>query len=87
MPNTFMAVILDTANPSGGVHSPYKQPAAARLEGGTRRRVRDQRGHAATEGQVGCPRPWDRRHRGTDLGTTIEVRDATGFEKEKKEKV
>ena len=31
MPNTFMAVILDTMNPTGGVHSPYKQPVGARL--------------------------------------------------------
>ena len=31
MSNVFMAVILDTPNPSGGVHSMYKQPAGSRL--------------------------------------------------------
>eukprot|EP00937_MAST-01D_sp_MAST-1D-sp2_P000996 g996.t1 len=31
MLNTFMAVALDTPNPSGGVHSPYKQPVGSRL--------------------------------------------------------
>jgi hypothetical protein len=31
MPNTFMAVILDTPNPTGGVHSPFKQTVGSRL--------------------------------------------------------
>lgn len=31
MPRTFMAVILDTPNPTGGVHSAFKRPAGARL--------------------------------------------------------
>ena len=30
-PNTFNAVILDTANDDGGIHSKFKQPAGARL--------------------------------------------------------
>merc|ERR1711904_348583 len=31
MPKTFMATILDTPNPTGGVHSAFKQAAGARL--------------------------------------------------------
>ena len=31
LPNTFQAVIIDTPVASGSVHSPYKQPAGARL--------------------------------------------------------
>lgn len=31
MPKTFMAVILDTPNSGGGVHSPFKQPVGSRL--------------------------------------------------------
>ena len=31
MPKTFMAVSLDTPNPTGGVHSGFKRPVGARL--------------------------------------------------------
>ena len=30
-PNTFQAIILDTADPQGGIHSPYKEAAGTRL--------------------------------------------------------
>lgn len=30
-PNTFQAIILDTADPAGGIHSPYKEAAGTRL--------------------------------------------------------
>jgi hypothetical protein len=30
-PNTFQAVILDTPDPMGGIHSPYKEAAGTRL--------------------------------------------------------
>ena len=31
MPNTFMAVAMDTPNPTGGVHSGFKRPVGSRL--------------------------------------------------------
>jgi sialate O-acetylesterase len=34
LPSTFQAVILDTPVASGAIHSPYKQPAGARLARG-----------------------------------------------------
>lgn len=82
MPKTFMAVILDTANPSGGVHSPFKQPAAARLA-----RAALKCAYGVNTGTL-APRVGSVKRSGndtvvvtlTDLGTAVEVHNTTGFE-------
>ena len=82
MPKTFMAVILDTANPSGGVHSSHKQPAAARLARATLSSA-----YGVDTGTL-APRVASVKRGGNgtaavrlrDLGTGVQVHNTTGFE-------
>lgn len=79
-PNTFQAVIIDTPVASGSVHSPYKQPAGARLA----------RGALATAYAIPQPDPVvvSAATAGDSVtvtlgglaGGTIETRTALGFE-------
>ena len=62
MPNVFMATILDTPNPSGGVHSMFKQPAGSRL-------AREGLKHAYGMDLVTSPRVATVAHGGGDTAT------------------
>ena len=83
MPRTFMAVILDTPNPSGGVHSPFKQPVGSRLA-----RAGLEVAYGVKQESLG-PRVQGVRRLGPNLtitfidvgsGSGIEVHNTTGFE-------